>query len=319
MLRRMIGRSGGRGLALLLAVLALAPGAFAEEASAPEASWWPALSFQAGMLVHSFYNRASSSDLADAPLMNPDPIRPPAAGTSAYLAPWLLADLELMGPRLLDPALLADTAVRPFAHGGLGVNFGISRDIGKERTTGPFEVPPIPNAVRDTPSVEDAVLGQGTTMTVQNEPVFFTVGTGLAFAFDAMDRRIRVKPSFEYLWEQVTGRGVVHRAVLENPRPPTGTPPRVTIDDFRLINLNREETRDFHGIGPGLEIEMDVSRKDTDTVVSVFAAGSAYHWVGGRDFGFRKTNDLGESADFRVNRDPWSWRLGVGVRIRFEQ
>ena len=280
----------------------------ADEPEGPaEPNWWPGISLQAGITVHEFRNRVISSDLADAPLGSMQPIRPSATGSSAYVAPWLIADLEFMGPEIVRQARL-----RPFVHGGIGLNFGIERDIAKERTVGEFSVLAIPPGAMGTDVLENLVFGQGSKVSTETEPLFFTLGAGLSFEVDAMERTFRIKPSFEYVWERVSAEGTVHRAVLQIPNP-TG------LDGFRLVDLGQKEARGFHGIGPGLEIETDLSRKDDDKVLSVFASGSAYYFIGGRDFSFGSTNALGESAEFRVNRGAWSWRVGFGVRIRFEQ
>jgi len=106
----------------------------------------------------------------------------------------------------------------------------------------------------------------------------------------------------------------VQRAVLLESRPPTDP---TGLESYRLISLAADETEDFHAIGPGLEIETDLSRKDR-FVASVFVSGRAFFFVGGTDFDMVATNEFGETARFTVDRDPISYRAGVGIRLRFE-
>ena len=137
----------------------------------------------------------------------------------------------------------------------------------------------------------------------------------MSFEVTEGENPLRIRPSLEYLWEQVRAEGTVHRAVAQNTSPSDG------LTDFRLINMRATGTETFHGIGPGLEFEYDVSRRD-NKVLSVFLGGRAYYLVGSRDYDFTATGpdaDPGESAFFAVRRDPWNFRVGVGVRIRFEQ
>jgi hypothetical protein len=303
----MIGR--GSRAALLLALLSLAHVAAAETGgdAGAEPTWWPAVSLQAGAVFHSFQSKIVSSDLADAPLGNPQPIRPSAAGTSVYPAPWLRADLELVGP-----AIPFAPTLRPFVHGGLGVEFGVSRDIAKEATIGEFALAPgFPSNTMGAANLEQLVRGQGSKITVETEPLFFSAGVGMSLTTRVAERTLRIKPSFEYFWQQVRAGGSVHRAVLENPDPSD-------LDDFRLVSLSETEVRSFHAIGPGLELETDVSRKKS-MVATVFLSGTAMYFVGERKIELNQTNALGESAFFSIERKPWSWRVGVGVRVRFEQ
>ena len=75
------------------------------------------------------------------------------------------------------------------------------------------------------------MTGQGTRIYAELDPFLLTAGAGIAFTFEVWERTIRVKPSVEYIREELTVTGIVNRAVrLESP----GT----SIDSYRLIELS---------------------------------------------------------------------------------
>jgi hypothetical protein len=306
-----------RGAVLLSALLALVAGAEEHETSQPddasaEASrWWASVGLEGGAFVSGLEGSAMSSDIANPPINNPQPIRPPASDSHSYVVPYLEGSLELFGPATIG-------GVRPFVSGGLGGDFSVSKDIAKEGTTGDFAVPPPPGGFGSTTAtdeLEDLIRGQGTRLTSQFSSFFLTAGIGVAVPFETESHSFRVKPSFRYLRDEVEAEGVVQRAVLLMPGIAQINPK--TLDDFRLITLSASDTRAFDSIGPGLEIDTDLSRNGR-VVASVFVAGAVYFLVGDRAFDFTATNPEGEYARFRVERDPFSYRFGIGVRLRFE-
>jgi hypothetical protein len=253
-----------------------------------------------------------SSDIVSPPVNNPQPIRPPDSGASDYVAPYLRGSLELAGPQLLG-------RLRPFVSASIGGEFGVERDIAKEGTEGAFAVPAPPNFPGAPPftvaGLESLVRGQGSRVTVETSNLFLGAGIGAGFELELGGRTVRLKPSLQYLWEEIEADGVVQRAVLlQNPVmvPPTG------LGDFRLITLRSSETQAFHALGPALELEFDLTRKGS-WVMSVFAGGGADFFLGDREMEWTASNPMGESATFSVERDAISYRGGIGLRIRLEQ
>jgi hypothetical protein len=299
-------------LSLTLPLIAIADEAApSREQTRADARWWPAVGIEGGALIHRFDNDLASSDIANPPIDNTQPIRPSASDSSDYVSPYVEGSLELVGP-----AFESIGGIRLFAHGSVGAEFGVTKDVPKEGTTGPFTADPMnfpPGGAPTTDQKEGLIRGQGSRLSIETEALFLTAGAGVALTFGKGERTFRVKPSFEYLWEEVNAKGVVNRAVLlQSGVPPTG------LESYRLISLSAEETEAFHAIGPGLEIETDLSRKDR-FVASVFVSGRAYFFLGSRDFDMIATNEEGERAVFHVDRDPVSYRMGIGVRLRFEQ
>lgn len=280
------------------------------EAGADAPSWWGAVGVEAGAFLHGLEGSAVSSDIATAPIdaLQPIQIRPPASGSENYVVPYIEGSLELVGPAWIG-------GVRPFANASLGGEFSVSKDIAKEGTTGEFEIPPLfPGSTIATDELEALVRGQGSRLTAQFESFYLTAGVGLSVPIETDAHSIRVKPSFRYMRDEVEAVGIVQRAVLkQNPPVPTA------LDDFRLISMTASETRAFDSLGAGLEIDTDLSRKGR-MVASVFVAGAVYFLIGDKAFDIRATNpdQPGEYADFRLERDSVSYRLGIGVRLRFE-
>ena len=125
---------------------------------------------------------------------------------------------------------------------------------------------------------------------------------------------------------------------------------------FREINLDASSTRVYHGVGPGLELEMDTGRVGP-FVVSIYSGMRAYHFSGddlsvkfvaqndrndeftldGLDPGpgnnvegrnenlFRNCNvpttpgqeTPCESTSFSFEKESWAYTGHVGLRFRF--
>jgi hypothetical protein len=264
---------------------------------------------EGGVFVHGLDGSVVSSAIANPPIDNMQPIRPSASGSDDFIVPYVDGSLELVGPAWIG-------GLRPFVSGSIGGQFSVAKDSAKEGTTGEFELGPgFPGSTTGTDELEALVRGQGSRLTTQFSPFFLTAGVGVAVPFETQEHVIRVKPSFRYLRDEVEAEGTVQRAVLlvsDAVQRPTG------LDDFRLISLNASDTHTFNAIGPALEIDTDLSRKGR-MVASVFVSGAAFFLLGDRGFEFRATDpSTGEYADFSVERNPVSFRFGIGVRLRFE-
>jgi hypothetical protein len=201
-----------------------------------------------------------------------------------------------------------DEAGRPrvFAHVGVSASMGFSYDIAKEGNPGRLKPPEIPVP-------EEEVSGQGSVTEAEVGTAIVTSGAGIAFAVELGEWEFRIKPSFEYIHEQIQVSGTLNRAVRLTPPPPAAT------TDFRFIGLGGQKTRSFHGIGPGLEVEVDAARMGSFGV-TVFLSAQAYALLGNRDIDFTdsQTDAFGtESADWRFRSDEWLYRGTMGIRFRW--
>ncbi|TMA23454.1 MAG: hypothetical protein E6J87_25195, partial [Deltaproteobacteria bacterium] len=171
-------------------------------------------------------NGARSGRLCDG---SPLKLRPDTEGLDTDVAPLVGASLELMTPRLFD-ALLRP---RLFAHGDAALSFGFERNLAHEGTPGPFQAPE-PRII-DNDVVEVTVLGQGSRAKAQVRRLVLSGGAGVAFSFDLFGRRLRIKPSVEYLREEVELIASLRRAVKQQPRVTPGT-----LDGYRFVALTAD-------------------------------------------------------------------------------
>ncbi len=234
----------------------------------------------------------------------PEPVRPATSGSQILLAPFAGGSFELMSPRLFE----SGGQPRLFAHIDGTAAMGFSYDVSKEGDASQL-IPP------SFPVPEAEVAGQGSTTEAQVESAILTSGAGIAFAVKLGDWHFRIKPSFEYIREEIEVKGVVNRAVTLPPIPP---PPGATTN-FRLIDLAGSKTKTFHGIGPGLEIELDAAQIE-NFAITVFLSGQAYALLGDRDVDFSDshTDAIGtETASWHFRPDPWLFRSAMGIRFRW--
>ncbi len=262
--------------------------ASAERSSSGDEShrWVPSIAITTGMLVDGARGEVEST------------LRPSDSASNDRLALWLGGSLEMMTPAW-EPL---GGRTRFFVHGGLEGNFGLERDVAKEGAPGPFIAP-------TTPRFGDDALVQGQGSAARVEPTGFqaSAGVGFSITFDTAWRRIRVKPSFEYLYEELDISGVVHRAVSDDP----------AIPSFIFFVLSDSEEKAFHGIGPGLEVEADVGRAGPFEI-ALSVSGSAYKILGDRDVELTSMDPTAtESATWRYRKNEWSYRSYVGLRFRW--
>jgi hypothetical protein len=246
--------------------------------------------------------------LCKTPLGTPDIncIRPPAAGEDTLLAATVGGSVELMTPRLFGAA----GRPRLFAHTDFAAAFGFESTIAGEGAPGEFGL--VAAAGTITNLSEGSVTGQGSRTLAEIQPFVLSAGLGVAFTLEFGHRRIRIKPSVEYMRETLDISGIVNRAVkIDNPAPPAEG-----LDNFRLISLTSSTTEIYHGVGPGLEFEADAVRAGP-FVLSLFVAGQAYSIFGKRDIELSDTNEFGETAEWRFQKEKWGWGARAGLRFRW--
>lgn len=212
---------------------------------------------------------------------------------------------ELMGPSLMN------NFGRPrfFVHVDPMISAGFDRRIAGSGDPGAMIEAQQPPGV--TRSDEANFSGQGTRLLADVAPFSMNAGVGVAFNFDVLDRRIRIKSSAEYLGERLKVKGQVSRVVQVAQQPQVNTP-----SDFRFIELRASDTQIYHAVGAGLEIEIDGDRIGP-FVLSPFMAARAYHFIGNLDVDLRDSNEYGESATWHFERDAWQWGARFGVRLRW--
>ncbi len=238
---------------------------------------------------------------------------PDDAGSDTSVTPLVGATLELMTPSLFDRWLRP----RLFVHGDGAAAFSFERNVagveGPDEFALPFGINIVPGSDPEAQRVEElSIVGQGSRARIQVRPFVVSAGAGVALTLQVFGRQVRIKPSFEYLHQELDLIGVVHRAVkLEEPLVSS-----TSLSDFRLISLTREERESYDGIGPGLELEFDTARLGP-FLSSVYLMGRGYHMLGDLDTTLTQTNEFGETATWTFRPDRWVWRGGVGFRFRW--
>jgi hypothetical protein len=125
---------------------------------------------------------------------------------------------------------------------------------------------------------------------------------------------VRIKPSFEWLREKIIIEGQVRRLVKDT----FGRTPPFEVSDFRQIILNAKKTKVFHGIGPGLEIEVDSKRAGV-FVVSTFMGTRVHRILGNLDVNQTASDEYpngDEAAFYHYRNRRWVYQAYLGFRVR---
>lgn len=281
---------------LMVFFLGLLPSAAAQAGGKDETERWvPSLALTSGILVQGATASASSSDVYSyaytgtpsepggcntptiiepnppqpiCPILSLDPVQPATSGSSPLLAPTVGGDLEIMTPGLTQVI----GRPRLFAHAGVDYSFGFDYDVAKEGVAEPMFVPPHNST---WPVV--AVPGQGTRVTANIDPVVVRAGLGIAFTSEVWGRRLRIKPSVEWMVSSVHVAGLTNRAYEATVPAYVTSPAR-----FYLISLQSEADKTFNSIGPGLEFEIDTVRVGP-FMIALGISASAYRVLGSRE------------------------------------
>lgn len=237
-------------------------------------------------------------------------VRDPFSGSSSVVSPMVGVSAELMTPSL------ASHAVRPrlFAHGDVETIFDSEWNPAKEGSPGSVSFPIIDNNNDGIPDVESSVnsaTGTGSVAQHETERLRLSAGLGVAFAFELRGRTVRVRPSVEYQWQRTEVRLLVSDAESLDGG---------ALCPCRILELFSAETHTFHGVGPGLELELDAGRIGP-AFISVFSGVQSYRVLGSRKVRMTAsdTYDDGKpaNAEARYEKDPWSVNGRVGIRFRW--
>jgi hypothetical protein len=281
----------------------------AEEATSDEIEQWvPALSIAMGLLLQNASANSETSQLSDGPLQpgipQPNPtIAPPADGQDLMFAPISDLSLELMTPGLMT----VPGRPRIFVHGDLGINFSQEYDLARAGKVEEFILPDKINRPE-----EFEIRGQGLTGQARSDTLVWSAGGGLAMTLDVFERRVRIKPSLEWLRETIILKLDVRRLQkIQN------SPGFLDLSDFRQVLISGRKTKVFHGIGPGLEIEVD-SKRAGSFVVSTFMGARLHRIMGNRKVDLKAANpdDANETATLHYKNGRWAYRAFFGIRVR---
>ena len=302
---------------ILGGLISLSPGAAAGEPGSKSevGRWIPGLAVYSGVILQGAEGALESAPLSSDPSQ---PVRPSASGDDLMVNPFVGFSAELMTPGLAS----LPGQPRLFVHGDIVPHFGFERSVAREGAPDEMEDPQLP--LRS----ELAVFGQGSKLDVEMNSPVLAAGLGVAFAVEVWDRQLRIKPSFEYMRERIRASGTVNRAVQLDPG--SNRNPRLD-STFRLIEIRGSDVENFHGVGAGLELELDTVRAGP-FMLTLFFSNRVYKMLGDLKMEFRGTSPgriVGglpasdfpaqgtESASWSFESDPWSYQGGVGLRFRW--
>jgi len=204
----------------------------------------------------------------------------PARGSKVLFAPLVGANLELMTPGLTQ----LPGRPRGFVQGGVEASFGFDYSVAKEGDLGDMGVTP-----KERVEELNRVPGRGSGTFVEIASPLYFAGAGVAFTAEVLGRRLRIKPSFEWMSQRVKVRGQTHFAVqLNGGIYATETP-------YQFLYLNAQKELKLNGIGPGLELELDTVRLGP-FVLALGVYGRAYHYLGNLDVSFGTTGVGGQQS-----------------------
>jgi len=262
--------------------------------------WVPAIGVNWGLAFQETRATVASSVLSGSD--PPEFVRPPATGTTTMFTPFVGGQFELMTPRLIGRF----GQPRFFARVDLNAAWGFSYDVAREGSPGELIRP-------ETGLPEGDVIGQGSVTNATVETFMLGAGGGVAFTIDKGGRRFRIRPSVEYLREQLRIRGVVNRAVSLEPGELLPT-------NFRFIEMEAEQTHTYHSIGPGVEIEVDAARLAPFTMTA-FTSVKAYALLNNDVITLQAEfeDQYGtESAQWTFEKSGgWIYSVTLGVRLRW--
>ena len=178
-------------------------------------------------------------------------------------------------------------------------------------------------------------VGRGTALRPQTEPLILGGGVGVSVETEVSGRTLRIKPSLEWMFQRdeislefsdVEGNG----SDLERCQP-----------ECRAVSINAQDTKGYHSLGPGVELDYDVGRAG-DFSVSLFSRFQALAILGDRKSRLVATGSWQTRTVERINgenvitsvepatgradttvsaryeRDTWSYFAGAGFRIYWD-
>ncbi len=287
------------------------------------------------------------------------------SGEERMMTPYFSVAAELMSPDFSSFCPFCSHIANPRAvvHADVGYAFAQDRPVARSGTPADIMTLPTPPPLlpADESYNEATISGQGARISARTGSLIVAAGAGLAFTFNSGERTFRIKPTFEYLREELRIKATLRHATQVSlqspPHDESSFPasPEIPLSDdatpgdagFREIRFDAGRTRILHGIGPGLELEMDTGRAGS-FLVSVYGGARAYRFMGDMGVDFYTENSpnadeflpLGqtnveertendqrnctlndptqcENASFHFEKERWAYTGHVGIRFRW--
>jgi hypothetical protein len=276
-------------------------------------------------------------------------LRPSDRDDDLAVSAYVGTSLQLMTPRI-EPL---PGAPRLFVMGELLTIYGQERSIAREGNPSSLDFPA--NSPRNARATSGATLfGVGSELRSEVQRLAWGARAGLAFPFQFLERRLWLKPAFGWFQYEVDFDGSIIAGIKDDP---VDDPNAFTFGPgIREVRFFGSGSETFDGIGPSLELEMEVGRFGP-LGVALFLDADAYWVLGERRFDFSgslhctafddavnpgscasslvEDADLLDpnnpptlvpdaaiaadnySADFHFSVDPVVYRGGVGIRFHW--
>jgi len=255
-------------------------------------------------------------------------LRPAIRGNDWSVSPILGFDLQL-----LTPALSAlPGKPRLFARGEIQLTFGSTRNVANEGNATGAHL----NETIDSLSNIDTngLSGTGSRVISETRTLGFGAVAGIAFPFEFLGRRLWLKPGAAWTRYTVDVVGKVEAGVKNDPQFVT-TASSDWGAHLRAVSLSGKRSPTYNGIGPSLELEMDVGQFGP-LGASLFLGGAVYKILGDRSVSFSDSVHFAEfnpgaqdppnarvlpedtyTANWTFEVDPWLVRGAVGFRLHW--
>jgi hypothetical protein len=269
----------------------------------------------------------------------PGALRPAYDDDELAVSPFVGANLQL-----LTPVIRAiPGAPRLFVSGEVQFVFPPSYNVANEGDASGADLPGGAASYGATPAL--SLVGVGSRTTSEVQLLAWGANVGIAFPFRAFGRTLWVKPGAAWTQYQIEVEGVLVAGLKDDCCPDPGVDLPGTVNDIpalpwgrnlREVNLSADTTKIFNGIGPSLEIEMDVGRFGP-VGASLFLRGAMFKILGDRSVSLSDTASapiliptyldgrvLGVTlpadtynANWSWEADPWMYRAAVGIRFHW--
>jgi hypothetical protein len=221
------------------------------------------------------------------------------SGSDTIRTSILSVGLELAGPALLD----GGGGPRPFLHGGyqfwrIKDGFDITRE-GDPRA----EIAP-PNVFNPDTILPQDMKGQGTLLQYVSDGSWWAgVGVAWPVSLGVLESPIWIKPSLDYFGMAGTVRGRVKHVTGE----------LGDLENFEVIDVNAEESTTYHGLGPRLALDAELTRMGP-VGVNMYFEVLVYWLLSDRDTSFAASFPEGDVA-VEYEMDQLVLGGGAGLRL----
>jgi hypothetical protein len=222
--------------------------------------------------------------------------------------------LHLATPVVLD----VEPQVRLFGRFGAATSFDGRFGATNEGAPGKLIIPVIDlngDGIPDGEPFVNTISGLGSSTQSRSEPLILSASLGADLLFEFVGRRLHVKPSIEWIWQEDQVVGLLGFAESMNvpPDDPNRCPCRTGF-------IRAEKIEAFNGIGPGLEFELEASRIGQG-LLTVYFGAKAFYALDTEvvlNATARLSDDSGDISLRAVyERNQWDYLAGVGFRLHW--